>query len=591
MIIVCPRCGANNRIPEVSEPSAKYRCGKCRAQIGGPVQASNAGRQTATAAWHRHLLSRPFLPPLIVTALAILFFIVSLWNLGDFHLPSSNWTPVRNPDDIYLDLGTETQVDTVLLFIQDASPVEVDVYSGRPGSWDFVSHLPESNTGGYGVYRQWKEVPVGHETQYVRLTFWGQSGHIGEVALFAGKQRLDIAQVLGNNGEPAGGPLVDEQYLVHEPVSPKSGAYFDEIYFVRTADEYLHLQEPSEWSHPPMSKLIIAASIGVLGNNPFAWRIPGVIFATLMIPLVYLFAKRMFGSPRAGILAAFLLTFDFMHFTLARVGTGETFLVFFIMAMFFFFYRYYQEPSTRGRDLFLSLVCFGFAFSTKWTAMLGFVGLLVLLIMVKWGKPVLRSELLYLAGGLVAAAAIYLLSFIPYFMAGHGLADFWSYQLRMFSFHSGIETGHPCSSPWWSWPFMFRPVTLYSGKFGDTSSYIISAGNPALWWVGTIAVLLTCWLAVRRRDKNAAFVAVPFLAQWLLFIPIPRLFLYHFYPNVLFLVLAATLWLDRLWAQHKWAIASYLAVNVVLFVVFYPVISGLPMTQGYWSFLRSLLGR
>ena len=89
--------------------------------------------------------------------------------------------------------------------------------------------------------------------------------------------------------------LFDEQAL-DMPLTQESGAYFDEMYFVRTAWEHIHFKEPYEWTHPPLAKLIIAAGILLFGMIPFGWRIFGVIAATAMIPLVFILAKRIFRS-------------------------------------------------------------------------------------------------------------------------------------------------------------------------------------------------------------------------------------------------------------------------------------------------------
>ena len=524
-------------------------------------------------------------PAYILAVLAIIFFSVSVWNLGDLRAPSSDFVPQNDPEEVYLDLGDITRVDKVYFLVKDASTVDVDLYWGSPGNWNLQTNLRESE-----VFHKWDTLSLGQETRYVRFLFKGASGRIGEVALFAGTQKLDITAAIGERGEGVGDALIDEQELVRNPASHVSGTYFDEIYFVRTAEQHLHLEEPSQWDHPPTSKLIIGSSIWVFGHNPFAWRIAGVIFATLMILLVYHFAKRMFNSSRAGLIAAFLLTFEFMHFTQARLATGETFLIFFIIAMFYFFYRYYQDPSRGGRNLFFSLVFFGLAFSTKWVAMWGFVGLVLLLVLLKWRKPIHRNEVYCFIGGLGAAAAIYLLSYIPYFLAGHGLGDFWNLQFSMFSFHSGLEAGHPFSSEWWTWPLLLRPLWIFLGSFGDTTSYISSMGNPALWWGSVPVMMVTLWLAVRYRDKTAIFIVIPFLTQWLIFIPIGRvLFIYHFYPNVLFMILATTFCIERLWNRYewgKWAVAGYLALNVACFILFYTVISGLFMSQGYWDTMR-----
>jgi predicted membrane-bound dolichyl-phosphate-mannose-protein mannosyltransferase len=521
-----------------------------------------------------------------VAVLTIIFFLVSVWNLGDLRAPSSDFAPAEDPEDIYLDLGEIKHVDKVYFLLQDASNVYVEVYWGSPEEWTFQTELERS-----GVWQKWESVSLGQETRYIRLVFTGRSGLIGEVAVFSGDQKLDISAVVAERGEGVGAPLVDEQDLIDRPDSHKSGTYFDEIYYVRAAEEHLKLEDPyGERTHPPMSKLIIAGSIVIFGHNPFAWRIAGVIFATLMIPLIYLFAKRMFNSSRAGLIAAFLLTVCFMHFAEARIATPETFVLFFVMAMFYFFYRYWQDPEHRGRDLYISLVFFGLGFCTKWVVMWGFVGLLLLLLLLKWRKPIYRSEVYWFLGGVGTAVAIYMLSYIPYFLADYSLGGWWDHQWFMFDFHSGLTAGHPFSSEWWTWPLMLRPLWMYVGYFEGATSYIGTLGNPALWWAAIPAMLGVLWLAVRHRNRTAIFILIPFLTQWLIFALIGRcLFIYHFYPNVLFMILAVTLWIHWLWDRYKWGkwvVAGYLALNVICFSLFFPVISGLTMPNSYWDALR-----
>ena len=200
---------------------------------------------------------------------------------------------------------------------------------------------------------------------------------------------------------------------------------------------------------------------------------------------------------------------------------------------------------------------------------------------------------MWFAAGLAAAVAIYLLSYIPYFLAGHGLADFWDMQFRMLEFHAGLEQGHPYGSEWYTWPVMLTPVYLAYGRLHEATSYIATFGNPALWWAAIPAMLLTLWLALRHCKRNAIFIIIPFLAQWLIFIPITRvLFIYHFYPNVLFMVLAVTLWAEWALVRHrwsKWVVGGYLLLNVACFAFFFPLISGLPMSDGYWNSLRWLV--
>jgi len=270
-----------------------------------------------------------------------------------------------------------------------------------------------------------------------------------------------------------------------------------------------------------------------------------------------------------------------MHLSMARMATGETFLVLFLLLMFYFFFRYYQGSSPR--DLFLTMLCFGLAFSVKWVAMYGFVAVLILFSILKWRSGISRAETLSLIGGLGAAAAVYLMCYIPYFLNGHSLADFAKLQVAMFNYHAGLEASHPFAAPWWSWPLMLHPLWLYTGQVDGFSSNIALLGNPILWWGSIPALLLAAWLAIRWKDKLALFIAIPFFAQWLLFIPIPRvLFIYHFYPCVLFMVLAVTFGLERLQPRWRWGVVSYLALAAVVFLLAYPPISGIPVSQDSW---------
>ena len=86
--------------------------------------------------------------------------------------------------------------------------------------------------------------------------------------------------------------LFDEQTLVPDSYSFKNSTYFDEIYHARTAYEFIKGREVYEWTHPPLGKSIIALGIRIFGMNPFGWRFMGTLFGVLMLPLMYIFAKK-----------------------------------------------------------------------------------------------------------------------------------------------------------------------------------------------------------------------------------------------------------------------------------------------------------
>ena len=137
--------------------------------------------------------------------------------------------------------------------------------------------------------------------------------------------------------------LVDEQDTVPEEPSYFNGMIFDEIYHARTAYENIHNMSVYEWTHPPLGKLIIALGILIFGMKPFGWRIMGALFGVAMVPLMYVFAKRIFKRTDFAFITAGLWAFDCMHFTQTRIATIDVYGVFFILLMFFFMYEYVRQ--------------------------------------------------------------------------------------------------------------------------------------------------------------------------------------------------------------------------------------------------------
>lgn len=517
-----------------------------------------------------------------IVLLCLVFFVLSVWNLGSHRLPETGWKTQNGSADFYLELEQETHLDYFFLFIEDDRQVNLEVYSGKPDSWVKAGELKIS-----GTWKQWQRVSLNLNTQYLDLVFKDTTAEIGEIVLFSNGKPVPVKKLVPLRGADGQEALIDEPRILTSLPYFKDQSYFDEVYFARAAEEYLKDKVPFEWSHPPLGKLIISAGVLISGSNPFAWRITGVIVSAVTILLVYLIGLRMFDA-RGAWIAAFLLSFDFMHFTESRLATGETFIFFFVVLMFLFFLRYYQNPEKGTLFLFLSLVAFGLGFATKWITLNSLTGLLILLFILRGKKLFQSRDLAVLILGGMAAGLIYALSFIPDMLVGRSFKELWPLQFSMFGYHANLKEGHPFGSPWWGWPVMFRPLWLYSGQLDGKLSEIVLLGNPALWWGSIPALAFTGWLAVSKQDKYALFILIPYLTQWLLFSPISRvLFIYHFYPDVLFIVLATTLFIHRLWTKHKYWCMAYMGLNLALFIFFFPIISGLPMPSGYWDFLKN----
>jgi len=544
---------------------------------------------------------------LTIAVLCIFFFSVAIWNLGFTQVPLTNWQASENKA-FYIDFGEPESVGTIYFLVKNGS-ANVTVYTGSPGDW--------SESGSFAIpnsYYSWNKVTINRGTQYVRFDFEQASIEVAEMALLSqDNQRIAITAIDGEDTSDTNLPkLIDEQSLVQCPPTYLSETVFDEVYYVRTAENYLLLQHPYEWTHPPLGKLIIASGISVLGYNPFGWRIMGVVFATLMIPLIYILGKKLFGTWIGAFASAFLLTFDFMHFTMARMATVDTYVILFSLASQLFFLIYLKDVFKNGwkapvQPLFLAVLFFALGFSTKWLVLYGFAGQLTIVAVLRLREVSKLKKSLSdkinaffdhpyskIVEFLLVAVLVYFLIYIPDMLAGRSVIEVLGLQGGMYNYHATLTATHSFSSPWWSWPLMLKPVWLYVSYLPlSMKSTIVLLGNPAVWWAGFVCVILAVERAVRKKDLVCMFIVTFFFFQWIPYALISRVtFLYHFYVNVPFLCLASAYFLSKYWST-KWgkvAAVAYFASVVVMFGLFYSVISGAPASTPWIDSLKWLEG-
>lgn len=128
---------------------------------------------------------------------------------------------------------------------------------------------------------------------------------------------------------------------------------FDEIYYARAGEEYLKHIDLFEWTHPPLTKLLITLSMMLfgglhgLGDTSVGWRFLNVVVGAVTVWLLYAFAKRLLGSTFFAAAAAAMLTFDGFHFVQSRIATPEITVALFSLATLYAFYRYWVAAQVR----------------------------------------------------------------------------------------------------------------------------------------------------------------------------------------------------------------------------------------------------
>ena len=436
-------------------------------------------------------------------------------------------------------------------------------------------------------------------------------------------------------------------------LSPPNGQVFDEVYFpVDAYDDVKGIEQcrPSTSScrynyfdpEPPLAKLFIAGgewgygwdrahfqgATGDyidLGFNTFGWRIAACIFGILCIPMIYLLARRLWPNRLFAIAAATLVCFDGMFFIQSRIGMIDIFPIFFILLSYFLFLVHIQSRTPRSS--LISLVglglVLGIGIASKWIVLAAFASIVFLMVVRAirrhvdfhvgppgnptwaWGRgdgPAIPggvnwpTYLVVAAVALVAIpAVIYVESWYPFFARGqfHNLADLIEYQKQSFDYHAHLNATHPYGSPWWSWPFLSRPVLYYAeytnlgidhwtGK--ELVSRMADLGNPWIWWTSLPCVVSLPYFIVRHRSFPATVILLGFITQYLPWSQISRvLFMYHMFGGLIFMILALAFVLTQLAQKleprgRRLLVANHLGVAVLFFFYFYPVWTGLPIS-------------
>ncbi|MBX6389018.1 MAG: phospholipid carrier-dependent glycosyltransferase, partial [Frankia sp.] len=315
------------------------------------------------------------------------------------------------------------------------------------------------------------------------------------------------------------------------------------------------------------------------GNPELGWRFASAFFGTLAVLVLTRTARRMFRSTVLGCFAGLLLAFDGLAFVQSRIGILDIFLmtgVVLALACLVLDRDYGRAKlaarlaaPASGTDLLAGRhddrygpriglrpwriaagLCLGASMGVKWSGLYTLIGFAALAIAWDIGarrtagatRPVLgalRRDLPVWAGCYVLLPiATFLSTWTGWFVSdggynrhryGDGFFDawhgWWDYQQMILDFHEGLDAPHPSQSTPMSWLVLARPVAyFYQGpKFGEQgcgaatgcAREVLAIGNPAVWWVGTAALVAMIALWVSRRDWRAALVLVGFGASFL----------------------------------------------------------------------------
>lgn len=396
-----------------------------------------------------------------------------------------------------------------------------------------------------------------------------------------------------------------------------------------------------EWTHPPVAKEIMTISMWLLHTTQaWAYRIPGVLFGVAAVYLVYLIAKKLFNNETIALISAFLFSLDGLTFVQSRTGMNDIYMVAFTLAAVYFFLKdkfiisavfFGLAIASKWTGFFLypylfiliAIIHFKDKTIRLYLTVLTALGILYVLIFKSATifsvlhltslvgnannfvsqfvtfmlQPSTHAVLLIIVAIYIALfpkfriigwfllipPLIYLLSYMPFFLLGHTYKQFTDLQQQMWWYHTGLKATHDYSSPWWSWPFNLYPVWYFVDYHTNgTISNIFASGNPLLYLLGDVAIIVSIWQLIKKRSYSLFVVVLGFLIFWLPWALSPRImFLYHYCPSIPFLSIALG------YQTYKYAndgkdkvlLAVIIGAILIAFLLLYPMLTGIPLPR------------
>ncbi len=378
---------------------------------------------------------------------------------------------------------------------------------------------------------------------------------------------------------------------------PGRGLIFDESYYVNAArvivgfpvsahyaDSPVGLDPNTE--HPPLGKVLMAASMAVLGDNGLGWRLPSLIAAMIALVVVYRIVQTTDRSPWLAVLVLGLLSLDNLTLVHGRIGTLDMLVL---------------APMLLGswlalrRRWLLAGVAMGIALLVKLTALYG-IGAVVLFVLLSEGPDWWRRRripLRSLGGPLaftVVAAAVFIVGLAVLDARFTTFVSPLDHIARMVSYGANLtapsRVGFCPEADSKPWQWLFNECQIQYLRVDETvraGDKVIGsvakidfrgALNPLLAGAIPIAALFTGWYAWRTRSQLALWTVAWSAANYLPYLALALftnriMYLYYVLPLVPSVAVGVALLLLRggLPKPMRW---GFLVAYLVGFAAYFP---------------------
>jgi dolichyl-phosphate-mannose-protein mannosyltransferase len=141
---------------------------------------------------------------------------------------------------------------------------------------------------------------------------------------------------------------------------------------------------------------------------------------------------------------------------------------------------------------------------------------------------------------------------------------------------------------------MIRPIEYFAEKVGEKTSYIYFFGNPLVWWLSFLGLLIYLYLITRNLilkfkmnlpfsfySPNFRFLLLGYIIFFVSFSIVPRfLLLYHYLTALTFSIIISSVFFSEILQKLPKKLSNILFFGI-LGVILFGFIYFLPLSYGF----------
>jgi dolichyl-phosphate-mannose--protein O-mannosyl transferase len=223
---------------------------------------------------------------------------------------------------------------------------------------------------------------------------------------------------------------------------PDQPPLLDEIGSALSAVHYMEGGQfgPTMEFHPNLRNILIYVVGEISGYGAYSLRSVSIMTGILSIPVIGFLLYTLTGNRTASLMASFFLSVEQVHVTFSRQSIQETWTVFFILLGVMFAVLYHKKE--REFMLVLSGAVFGLGMASKLHALFPLLACLGAGLYLSWKERSFPKAVFVSACLVILPLLIYILTYLPWFGRGYGIAD-WIYMQTVNADKMIMHTGNP----------------------------------------------------------------------------------------------------------------------------------------------------